>query len=164
LEVKFPSNIIGVDWEKLATPHPPASSFYYPLAAKNVLVVGERVADFLLFLLRINAVTSTDSMHVVGFSLGAHVAGIAGHRIIQSGISPLQRITGLDPASPLFQDKPKEGKLDSTDALFVDVVHTNQGFKGYVGLLGHVDFFPNGGGPFQPGCSNLTDFSDVFTG
>jgi len=109
-------------------------------------------------------VTNPASVQIIGFSLGAHVAGMAGQGVNTTVGKPIGRITGLDPAAPGFHANPEESKLDSSDASFVDVYHTNQGLKGYPGLLGHVDFFPNGGGPFQPGCSNISDFSDVFTG
>ena len=50
----------------------------------------------------------------------------------------------------------KENRLDSGDAEFVDVVHSNSApFNlGYYGNCGHVDFYPNGGDD-QPGCNNL---------
>ena len=65
---------------------------------------------------------------------------------------------GLDPGGPSFKDKPKEGRLDVTDAHFVDNIHTN-GEESLtidfgIGLqIGDVDFVPNGGG-IQPGCEN----------
>lgn len=63
----------------------------------------------------------------------------------------------MDPAAPFFQGI--ETHLTKEDAEFVDVIHTSVGqsislFRGRVGYklpLGHVDFYPNGGGT-QPGC------------
>lgn len=46
----------------------------------------------------------------------------------------------------------KKGHLASTDAEFVDVIHTDGGVFGFPIALGDVDFFPNGGFPAQPGC------------
>lgn len=46
----------------------------------------------------------------------------------------------------------KKGHLTTTDAEFVDVIHTDGGVFGFPVALGHVDFFPNGGFPLQPGC------------
>lgn len=62
-------------------------------------------------------------------------------------------IEGLDPALPLFSEigaKP-EYTLDSTDADFVDVIHTNVGWKGQFGPEGHADFYITNGYA-QPGC------------
>ena len=63
--------------------------------------------------------------------------------------------TGLDPAGPMFDDYPLEASLNPDCASFVDILHT-QGKGGIVNIgslrvLGHMDFYPNGGG-FQPGC------------
>jgi hypothetical protein len=61
---------------------------------------------------------------------------------------------GLDPVYPGFEDDDPQLLLDRTDALFVDIIHTNT--KGFGGLglathLGHADFYPNKG-YHQPGC------------
>lgn len=61
-------------------------------------------------------------------------------------------VTGLDPASPMFNTFVLSNEvLDKSDALFVDVLHTNIGLKGKYVPLGHVDFYANNGA-FQPGC------------
>lgn len=65
----------------------------------------------------------------------------------------LGRITGLDPALPGFHllttDKTR---LDSTDALFVDIIHSCGGVLGFLQPLGSADFYPNAGTAVQPGC------------
>lgn len=43
-------------------------------------------------------------------------------------------------------------RLSKTDANFVDVIHTNGGMLGFPISVGHADFYPNGGGIYQPGC------------
>ena len=83
--------------------------------------------------------------------MGAHVAGYAGERL-----ENLARITGLDPAGPLFEFTDPAVRLDPTDARFVDVIHTDGVSILQIGLglaqpSGDVDFFPNGGVD-QPGC------------
>jgi pancreatic triacylglycerol lipase len=56
----------------------------------------------------------------------------------------------LDPAGPEFYLSEIPDRLDASDALFVDVIHTNgaprvQSGFGHLDPLGHVDFYPNGG-------------------
>jgi Lipase len=63
---------------------------------------------------------------------------------------------GLDPAGPLFETRDWTVGLNQYSADFVDIIHTNgEAFTGaHLGtmkVLGHVDFYPNGGGR-QPGC------------
>ncbi|KAL1418189.1 hypothetical protein MTO96_026200 [Rhipicephalus appendiculatus] len=57
--------------------------------------------------------------HLIGYNVGAHIAGYAGERV--KGIG---RITGLDPADPYFANTDKVVRLDPSDADFVDVIHT----------------------------------------
>lgn len=62
-------------------------------------------------------------------------------------------IAGLDPAFPLYVFEKASQRLSPNDAEFVDVIHTDGGLLGYPWPLGHVDFYPNGGVPLQPGCA-----------
>ena len=55
------------------------------------------------------------SFHILGASLGAHVAGYVGH-FCQGRLG---RITGLDPSGPLFHSVHESEKLSKHDALFV---------------------------------------------
>ncbi|XP_055384997.1 uncharacterized protein LOC129614431 [Condylostylus longicornis] len=147
--------VICVDWENGATlPN-------YVRAATNTRLVGKQLA---MLLKNLNKHKGLDysKTHIIGFSLGAHVAGFAG-----AELPGLNRITGLDPAGPLFESQHPKVRLDSTDAAFVDVIHSNGenlilGGLGSWQPMGHVDFYPNGG-RVQTGCSNLfvgavTDF------
>lgn len=57
---------------------------------------------------------------------------------------------GLDPAYPGFSIDNTDGRLDVTDAQFVDIIHTNSdsllnGGLSFTTSIGHVDFWPNGG-------------------
>lgn len=67
----------------------------------------------------------------------------------------LPRISALDPAGPLYYPEVGTTHLRSTDALFVDVIHTDAGFLGSPETTGTVDFWPNGGSRIQPGCPEL---------
>lgn len=49
----------------------------------------------------------------------------------------------------------QEGRLGEDDAHFVDIIHTTAGYLGIKDPIGHVDFYPNGGVPPQPGCGIL---------
>lgn len=60
-------------------------------------------------------------------------------------------ISGMDPAMPLIVGD-SSYRLDSSDAKFVDVIHTSIYYLGVYKPTGHADFYPNGGGPLQPGC------------
>lgn len=51
---------------------------------------------------------------------------------------------GLDPARPLIRPG-NQNRLDISDAKFVQVMHTNAGYYGEGGRVGHVDFCVNGG-------------------
>lgn len=58
----------------------------------------------------------------------------------------------MDPASPKFKFEDVEGRLDETDAFYVEVIHTCAGILGFSKPIGTASFFPNGGRS-QPGCS-----------
>lgn len=94
--------------------------------------------NFLNFLLEEKAIIGPDKIHIVGFSLGAHVAGVTGFKFYNETNKKIERITGLDPAGPLFTLSNSVDKLDKSDANFVDVIHTNKGMKGISELSGHV--------------------------
>ena len=64
----------------------------------------------------------------------------------------------MDPARPGFDFDDGRIRLDPTDAMFVDVIHSdirNGAIDSSLGLqrpCGHVDYYPNGGIE-QPGCA-----------
>nr|Q64424.1 RecName: Full=Pancreatic lipase-related protein 2; Short=PL-RP2; AltName: Full=Cytotoxic T lymphocyte lipase; AltName: Full=Galactolipase; AltName: Full=Triacylglycerol lipase; Flags: Precursor [Myocastor coypus]AAB30219.1 lipase, CoPL-RP2 [Myocastor coypus=coypu, pancrease, Peptide, 470 aa] [Myocastor coypus]CAA58121.1 lipase related protein 2 [Myocastor coypus]prf//2104203C lipase-related protein 2 [Myocastor coypus] len=138
-------NCICVDWQG-------GSLAIYSQAVQNIRVVGAEVA-YLVQVLSDQLGYKPGNVHMIGHSLGAHTAAEAGRRL--KGL--VGRITGLDPAEPCFQDTPEEVRLDPSDAMFVDVIHTDIapiipsfGF-GMSQKVGHMDFFPNGGKE-MPGC------------
>lgn len=63
-------------------------------------------------------------------------------------------LLGLDPAKPMYENNEPEDRLNVTDAIFVDVIHTNGDKNGILKSLGDIDFFPNGGKQ-QPNCGKL---------
>lgn len=131
-------NLFYVDWSVLG-PGP-----CYPSAVHNTKHVGTCIGQLVQRMLD----TGTDNIHLVGFSLGAQVTNYAAVKLRPF---KLKRISGLDPAMPLFITADNDDKLDKTDADFVDVIHTNALVQGKVERCGHVDFYMNGG-IIQPGC------------
>lgn len=66
-------------------------------------------------------------------------------------------IAGLDPAGPAYQTDPPSKRLNSGDADFVDIIHTNGGVAGIAKSIGDADFRPNGG-VYQPGCGAISTY------
>ncbi|XP_045495126.1 lipase member H-A-like [Colias croceus] len=134
-------NIISVDYNKIALEP------CYLHAAANTELVGMCTAQLIDGL--VSQGVPLEDFHVVGFSLGAQTAGFIA-KYLKSGL--LERITALDPALPLFVTTDPGKKVDSSDAKFVDILHTNALERGKFETSGHVDFFANGG-LWQPGCT-----------
>ncbi|XP_015786678.1 pancreatic triacylglycerol lipase [Tetranychus urticae] len=151
-------NVIVVDWGNgAALPN-------YVQAAANTQLVGKQIALLIKMLMYEKGLKSSD-FHLIGFSLGAHIAGFTG-----TEVKNLSRITGLDPASPLFEGYTAKVRLDSEDAQFVDIIHSNgdsflRGGLGSFEPMGHVDFYPNGGRN-QVGCNSVFvgAINDIFYG
>ncbi|KAF0746009.1 inactive pancreatic lipase-related protein 1-like isoform X2, partial [Aphis craccivora] len=91
-----------------------------------------------------------DKLHMMGYSVGAHIAGLTSN-FINSG--KIGRITGLDPTIIFYMSNNRSRDLDPTDAHFVDIIHTAAGILGQWGPSGHADFYVNGG-TSQPGCAS----------
>ena len=50
--------------------------------------------------------------HLVGHSLGAHVVGFLAKEVQVLGLGKVARVTGLDPAKPLFEAATEKGRID----------------------------------------------------
>lgn len=122
----------------------------YILSAHNARLVGKRLGNLLANLE--NFGVNAEDFHLLGISLGAHIAGWAGKYFRQYKGQSLGRITGLDPAGPCFSYAYSDQRLDKMDAAYVDIIHSNRLIQGVIEPLGHADFYINGGGPTQPGC------------
>ncbi|TMW43157.1 hypothetical protein DOY81_011763 [Sarcophaga bullata] len=134
-------NVIVVDWSS-------ARSAVYATSVWAVPKVGQRLANMIDFLVQ-DYNMPLHNLIIIGHSLGAHVAGYAG-KYIKTG--QIHTIVGLDPALPLFSyDKPDK-RLSSTDAFYVESIHTNGGIYGFLKPIGKGAFYPNGG-KSQPGCA-----------
>ncbi|KAJ8917649.1 hypothetical protein NQ315_005096 [Exocentrus adspersus] len=138
-------NVIIVDWGLLSS-----LPCYVP-AYLNTWHVGQCIATLFLNLIPLGV--NPSFVHAIGFSLGAHIAGLTGLNLRNSLGYSFRRITGLDPALPFFATFNNEWKLDPSDAYFVDIIHTSAGTFGKLEASGHADFYVNGGS-IQPFCYN----------
>ncbi|XP_064549027.1 endothelial lipase [Drosophila montana] len=133
-------NIFTVDWGRGAIAD-------YITASYRVKPVGQVLAKFLDFL-HVEAGMRFEDLQLIGFSMGAHVAGLASKHL-QTG--RVRVIRALDPALPFFRYAQEKERLSRSDADYVEVLHTSVGSYGFDRPLGHVDFYANWGSQ-QPGC------------
>jgi hypothetical protein len=127
------ANVISVDWKS------DASGLDYNNVAGRARNIGAELSDFIN-----GASINRLTIHCIGHSLGAHVCGFAGKQ------GKLARISGLDPAGPLFKGTSSSNRLDKSDANLVDNIH-GDAILGIQDNIGHKDFYPNGG-TYQAGC------------
>ncbi|XP_072338978.1 lipoprotein lipase-like isoform X2 [Scyliorhinus torazame] len=80
------ANILVVDWLDRAHQH-------YPIAAKNTMLVGQDIAKLINWLEK-QENNLLNKMHLIGYSLGAHVAGFAGSHTANK----ISRITAFSEA------------------------------------------------------------------
>nr|XP_046259177.1 phospholipase A1 member A isoform X2 [Scatophagus argus] len=132
-------NVLVVDWVY-------GASFAYNLVVENYKEVALQISVLINQLQKHGC--QLESFHFIGISLGAHVAGFVG-TLFEGKIG---RITGLDPAGPMFKGADTYDRLDPSDAQFVDVIHTDSDYFGISIPVGHMDFFLNGGKD-QTGCA-----------
>lgn len=146
------ANVVRVSWDT-APPN-------YMKAVADARVVGAEIGLLLTRLASRLPPAEVEPflarVHIIGHSLGAHVAGYAGNFVESQLGLKIGRITGLDPAGPAFQYTDPLVRLDPTDATFVDGIHTDAAADFITGWgmeqpVGHIDFYPNGG-QNQPGC------------
>lgn len=146
-------NLIHINWEKASL------TYDYFTARRHVITVGLFTTKFIDTLIAHNLL-NLDTLHIVGFSLGAHVAGVGNvssfcsflfvnfipnrtnffsnlfivGKNLKSG--KLRKITGLDPAGPFYSyDKPLE-RLNDNDAYYVETIHTSK--LGFTKPIGNV--------------------------
>lgn len=125
-------NVIALDWNI------GASSLNYALVVSRAAPTGRFLATFLDFLHQ-NTLIDFPRVHVIGFSLGAHVVGHVGKSVTRGQIDT---ILGLDPAGPLFSVDNAANRLAATDARYVEAIHTNGGGTGIGAPITQADFFP----------------------
>lgn len=77
-------NVITVDWSR------ESQTLLYPIAAAWTKPIGEEIAKLLENIVQVNVIKPSD-IHVIGHSLGAHVAGVCGYAF---QLGKIGRITG----------------------------------------------------------------------
>lgn len=107
--------------------------------------------------------SNIEYIHGIGHSLGAHILG----NIEKFGNVKLDRISGLDPTGPCFEDQSSDVRfnfgswgLTDSSADFVDIIHTDGLAFGTSLPKGHLDFYAGDpsdgersvGGGLQPTC------------
>ncbi|XP_045768446.1 phospholipase A1 isoform X2 [Maniola jurtina] len=133
-------NVFMVDWSPL-TRFP-----CYLSALSNTKLAAQCTAQLYSRITQAGALAR--KITCVGHSLGAHVCGMMSNHLTEKQY----KIIGLDPARPLVSMYGSRlFRLGRDDAYIVQVIHTNAGFLGESGLIGHADFCVNGG-RLQPGC------------
>jgi len=136
-------NVFSVDWESLA------QSPWYTTAAKNAVFPAHLATDLIALLTSQEVGVAWKDIHLIGASLGAHAAAVAGY--LTEG--KCGRLTGLDPSGPLHHSVHPWLRVDPTDAQYVEVIHSAGKWVGDEDVSGHADFFPNLGRAPQPGCA-----------
>ncbi|CAF4847222.1 unnamed protein product [Pieris macdunnoughi] len=151
---RYDLNVVLMNWEREARIVVPlnliGAAIQYPTTAiLNTRTVGGELGAALVRLSELGL--DLDKVHLSGHSLGAHLMGYAG-KVTRSSGKIIPRITGLDPAGPLFEGPVSLVGLQPGDARFVDVIHTNPIFLGDPDRLGDVDIRFNCDMLHQPGC------------
>jgi hypothetical protein len=124
-------NVIIVDWSSVSL-----STWFYTGTLQRVYPTGVAVSKFVRWLN-----VDLSRLHIVGFDLGGHIAGIAGRNL--NGLA--SRIVGLDPSR-------SANSLNRNDALLVEIYHSSDQL-GFYNPYGDLDFYINNG-RFQVGCAN----------
>ncbi|PNF40158.1 hypothetical protein B7P43_G09765 [Cryptotermes secundus] len=135
------ANGIFVDYGEIA------KNVNYPQVVSNLRVVATYVTKMVQNI--IQAGVSPSQIHLIGHSLGAHLAAY-----VAKAIPGIGRLTGLDPARFLFTDQNCEVRLCKGDAQFTETIHTNGNPVWGFGTSiedGDVDLWVNGGWD-QPNC------------
>lgn len=136
--IKADLNIIILKWIRELIPTP---AYLYH--------VKTRVLNFLKNNLMASNNVEPKQIVLIGHGIGAHIAGDVGR-----SLAPLKfrAIIGLDPVWMYFEDDTTNKRISSSDASYVEVIHSSAGLVGFEERLGYSDFFLNY--LFQYGCMN----------
>ncbi|KOB77218.1 putative lipase [Operophtera brumata] len=124
----------------------PLIGYLYLRSSTYVRFIGEKLG-----LIIASMGEDHKDIHLVGHSLGSHIAGFAGKTFHNLTRTLVGRISALDPAGPCFSNVHEDLRITAADAEYVDVIHTN---GGVLGLSQPIE--PIGKGPacsWTPGSS-----------
>lgn len=133
-------NVIVVDWGAIA------KNLFYGKVVRSTPDVSKHVAKMIDFMNE-EGKMDLSKTKLIGFSLGAHVAGLSGYH----ATGKIAAIVALDPAKPMYNGAGIDKRVDAVDAEHVQVIHTCAGSLGLAEPIGTSDFYPNDGKK-QPGC------------
>lgn len=164
-------NVFIVDWSGGSNP---AIVGDYDSAVAGTKLVAELISSFIKSIMRLSGQQDASKFHIIGHSLGAHIAGYIGYTVPNLG-----RITALDPAGPCFaggSDAPNASltghighgrrRLSPESAQLVVALHTDTAIFGLNENCAHYDVYVNGGYK-HPQCgsidlvSKVNDFFDL---
>lgn len=109
--------------------------------------VGKHVAEILVQLTHLGL--NPSDLELLGFSLGGQTTSYIAKNFQEMTGRNISKITALEPSGPCFRTLNPDERLDSSNADFVEVIHTNIDGYGMAARMGHVDYYVNGG-EYQP--------------
>ncbi|KAL6434223.1 hypothetical protein ACFW04_005976 [Cataglyphis niger] len=97
---------------------------------------------------------NVETWHLIGFSMGAHIAGCIAKYTNFSWL----HITGLDPAAALYYtDLYKGCAINPSVANLTDIFYTDGNGYGTIKEVGTLNIYANAGVAPQPGCCSSSD-------
>ncbi|XP_033231704.1 phospholipase A1-like [Belonocnema kinseyi] len=126
------------------------ASDYTLVAEENVPIVGNVLATFVN-----KKIPTYVKVHLIGFSLGGQISGIAARTLKDANLRTIDRISAIDPAGPIFEHTiwglgfvvNRKNTLRKEDAAFIDVIHASK-LLGMREEAGHLDIYME-----EIGCS-----------
>ncbi|XP_053947668.1 vitellogenin-1-like [Anastrepha ludens] len=123
----------------------------YSWSSENTDKIGKYLA---VGIHRLESIIDIGKLHIIGHSLGAQIVGSAARYYRNLTKKALPYVTGLEPAFPCFNEGEELTVISSSDADFVDIIHTDPGVSGQPQAFGHVDFYVGGKFPVQDACNS----------
>lgn len=107
---------------------------------EKVSEIGCKIANKLLNMNKTSGLQLND-LGIVGYGMGAHLAGKTGHCLKNISNFSVEMIFGLDPSRDL--EEMKKDRLNRENARAVVVLHTNVNVTGVYEPIGHTDIYAN---------------------